>query len=69
MSSSKRMGDTTTVGFRCDKQTKDDLQRRLVELQSEDKIPLNAKKSDVLRALAKMWIEGEIEIDSEKLKE
>jgi len=38
------MADTTTVGFRCDKQTKDDLQRRLVELQSEDEIPLNAKK-------------------------
>jgi len=65
--SATNMGETTTVGFRCTEEAKDDLQRKLVELQHEGKIPLDAKKSDVLRALAEMWVEDEIEVDVDRI--
>jgi hypothetical protein len=61
-------GRDKTVAFRTDKETKEKLQRRLVELQAEDKMPLDASKSDIVRALAEMWVDGEVEVDPDRVR-
>jgi len=54
--------NTTTVGFRCSIETKERLEKEIIRRQYEEDWSTDIKKSDVLRALAEKWLDGEVDV-------